>query len=177
MQQIIWLDRMLRDATVSAVCQDTLTAGHDAVKSCVGGLAGGDSTLCMSLSCKCATLLSRVLNHWIDWKGQVTLSFQLHMGSYRRCHDNECVHEGHVSLHSLGECAPASSVLCTIGLAERACDVVRRMFSRYRQHCRNVFATAELLLYTVLVCSWLVLTFHLSVAMSILSSRHLLLMQ
>ena len=36
---------------------------------------------------------------------------------------------------------------------------------------------AQLLLSTILVCDWLVLAFHLSLAMSILSSRDLLLMQ
>ena len=85
--------------------------------------------------------------------------------------------EGYMSLHSLGEYAPASSVLCTIGLAERTCDVVRRRFSRHCQHCHNVYAVVQLLLSTILVCDWLVLAFHLSVALSVSSSRDLLLMQ
>ena len=93
----------------------------------------------------------------------------------RCCH--ELCWEGYVSLHSLGEYAPASSVLCTIGLAERTHDVVRQRFSRNRQHCHHVYAVAQLLLSTVLVCDWLVLAFHLSVTMSVLSSRDHLLMQ
>ena len=80
-------------------------------------------------------------------------------------------------LHLLGEYTSASSVLCTIGLAESTCDVIRRRFSHYRPHCRRVYAMVQLLLSTVLVCDWLVLTFHLNVAMSVLSSRDLLLMQ
>ena len=85
--------------------------------------------------------------------------------------------EGYMSLHSLGEYAPASSVLCTIELAEWTCDVVRRRFSRHCQHCHHVYAVVQLLLSTVLVCDWLVLAFHLGVALSVSSSGDLLLMQ
>ena len=95
---------------------------------------------------------------------------------WTRCGQELCL-EGYVSLHLLGENSPASSVLCTIGLAERTCDVARRRFSRNHQHCHHVYAVAQLLLSNVLVRDWLVLTFHLSVAMSVLSSRDLLLMQ
>ena len=53
-----------------------LTDGHNTIKGCVGGLARGDITLCMSSSCECVKILSRVLRHWLYWKGQVTVSFR-----------------------------------------------------------------------------------------------------
>ena len=161
-QHIVWLDRMLRDACLCRMPLDVLTAGHDAIRSCVGWLAGGaSSTLFMPLSWEYATPLSCVLRHWIEWNGWVTVSFWPLVGSYWRCRG--CVHEDYM-LHSLGEYTPALSVHCTIELAERTHDVVRRRFSRNRQHCHHVYAVAQLLLSTVLVCDWPVSTFHLSVA-------------
>ena len=56
-----------------------------------------------------------------------------------------CVDEGYVSLHSLGEYAPASSVPCTIGFAARTCDAVWRRSSLYHWHCHRVYAMTQLL--------------------------------
>ena len=160
---------MQHDTAVSAVLLDVLTAGHGVVKSCVDGLA---VIICTASS----NLLERTSDHITPTMRWQTFWKNSH-GELSTVPWDGCVDEGYLSLHLLGEYTPASSVLCTIGLAERTCDVVRQRSSLYRQHCRHVYAMAQLLLSTILVCDRLVLAFHLSLAMSILSSRDLLLMQ
>ena len=130
-----------------------LTAGCDAVKSCGGGrrrqytlhvvtLQVCDAVITYSAS---LNLLERITNdhiisamHWHSfWKNS---HGELSTVTWDGCGD-----EGYVLLHSLGEYAPASTVLCTIGLSERTCDVVRRRFSPHCQYCHPVYAMAQLL--------------------------------
>ena len=129
-----------------------LNAGRDAVKSCVGGLAGGDITLCMSLFCKCVTLLSRVQRRWIYWKGQVTISFwpwidrlseRTRMGSFWRCHKMDaltramcrCTHWENTHLPRLC-CAPLDLLKGHAMLYDEGSVC---------QHCHHVYAMAQLL--------------------------------
>ena len=142
MRNTIWLDKMLHDTAVSAVCrwtwsplnvmlpravsvdslEETLHSARRYLQVCDAVITY--SALLNLLEMTSDHIISAV--HWQTWSHS-ELSTMPWDGFIR---------EGH---------APASFVLCTIGLAERTCDVVQWRSNLYRQHCHHLYAMASLL--------------------------------
>ena len=152
-EHIIWLGKMLHDTAVSAVCRWTWSP-LNVMLSRVGLMDSLEETLHPALRHFASVWRDTVITHSVSLNLLERTSDHIISAMQRQTWSHSelsmmpwdgCVRKSYVSLHSLGEHTSDSSVLCTIGLAERTCDVVWRRSSLCRQHYHHVYAMAKLL--------------------------------